>query len=58
MGDSGEVIDSTSSMSPVAPRILTINAGSSSIRFTLFEAGRHARRPGRRRWPHGGSDCP
>ena len=29
-------------MEPVSPRILTINGGSSSIKFALFEAGDRA----------------
>jgi acetate kinase len=31
-------------MRPAKPRILTINGGSSSIKFALFEAGRSLRR--------------
>jgi acetate kinase len=34
----------TSSMKPTNPRILTINGGSSSIKFALFEAGDSLRR--------------
>ena len=33
-----------SSMKPADPRILTINGGSSSIKFALFEAGDALRR--------------
>jgi acetate kinase len=33
-----------SSMKPANPRILTINGGSSSIKFALFEAGGSLRR--------------
>ena len=33
-----------SSMKPADPRILTINGGSSSIKFALFEAGDSLRR--------------
>ena len=33
-----------SSMKPANPRILTINGGSSSIKFALFEAGDALRR--------------
>ena len=33
-----------SSMKPASPRILTINGGSSSIKFALFEAGESLRR--------------
>lgn len=33
-----------SSMKPATPRILTINGGSSSIKFALFEAGDSLRR--------------
>ena len=31
-------------MKPANPRILTINGGSSSIKFALFEAGESVRR--------------
>ena len=31
-------------MKPASPRILTINGGSSSIKFALFEAGESLRR--------------
>jgi hypothetical protein len=37
-----------SSTKPVNPRILTINGGSSSIRFPLFEAGDPLRTPTRK----------
>jgi len=33
-----------SAMKPARPRILTINGGSSSIKFALFEAGESLRR--------------
>jgi hypothetical protein len=33
-----------SAMKPAKPRILTINGGSSSIKFALFEAGDSLRR--------------
>ena len=36
--------DEGSAMKPANPRILTINGGSSSIKFALFEAGDSLRR--------------
>ena len=36
--------ETTSAMKPANPRILTINGGSSSIKFALFEAGDSLRR--------------
>ena len=43
-------------MKPASPRILTINGGSSSIKFALFEAGDSLRRILQAR--SSGSGCP